>query len=217
MADKVQTAYQQSLSVYDDVITGRKWWSQLYLKLFWDGVDDNKIAKQVLSYIPNDFSGKLLDVPVGTGVFTQQRYQQLSAADIQALDYSSEMLDIAKQRFVDLSNVTLVQGDVGDLPYPDDHFDIVLSMNGFHVFPDKEKAWSETTRVLKTGGLFMGCFYVANQSKRTDLIVKLLSLKGWFTPPFETMESLKNKLTSRYSEIELSVEGANAYFCAVKK
>ena len=31
-------------------------------------------------------------------------------------------------------------------------FDIVLSMNGFHAFPDKKKAFRETHRVLKPGG-----------------------------------------------------------------
>ncbi|MBQ7979129.1 MAG: hypothetical protein IJ248_05205, partial [Candidatus Methanomethylophilaceae archaeon] len=56
--------------VYDDLLTRSKWWSRLYMDVFWDGIDDNEIAAKTLSYIPDDFSGKLLDVPVGTGVFT---------------------------------------------------------------------------------------------------------------------------------------------------
>jgi len=37
-------------------------------------------------------------------------------------------------------------------------FDIVLSLNGFHAFPDKEAAYRETYCVLKPGGIFCGCF-----------------------------------------------------------
>ena len=57
-----------------------------------------------------------------------------------------------------LKNVTFRQGDVGALPYEDDTFDIVLSLNGFHAFPDKEAAYREVSRVLKSGGTFCGCF-----------------------------------------------------------
>jgi ubiquinone/menaquinone biosynthesis C-methylase UbiE len=46
-----------------------------------------------------------------------------------------------------------MQGDVGNLKFSNETFDIVLSMNGFHAFPDKEKAFSETARVIKKGGI----------------------------------------------------------------
>lgn len=71
----------------------------------------------------------------------------------------------------------------------DSSFDIVLSMNGFHAFPDKEKAFRETWRVLKPGGKFIACFYIKGKSGITDSLVKnVLSKKGWFTPPFQTEE-----------------------------
>lgn len=48
-----------------------------------------------------------------------------------------------------LENVTFRQGDVGALPFDDASFDAVLSLNGFHAFPDKEAAYREVFRVLK--------------------------------------------------------------------
>ena len=63
--------------------------------------------------------------------------------------------------------MTFRQGDVGALPYEDDTFDIVLSLNGFHAFPDKEAAYREVFRVLRPGGTFCGCFYVMGEHKRT--------------------------------------------------
>jgi len=71
MADKIKKSYKFSKSFYDDAITQGKWWSKLYFKLLWGGVDDNEIARQVLGWIPDDFSGKLLDIPVGTAVNRQ--------------------------------------------------------------------------------------------------------------------------------------------------
>ena len=51
-----------------------------------------------------------------------------------------------------LQNVSFRQGDVGALPFEDGSFDAVLSLNGFHAFPDKEAAYRETFRVLRPGG-----------------------------------------------------------------
>ena len=36
--------------------------------------------------------------------------------------------------------------------------DTVVSMNGFHAFLDKQKAFHEIWRVLKPGGDFIACF-----------------------------------------------------------
>ena len=66
------------------------------------------------------------------------------------------------------------QGDVGALPFGDGSFDIVLSLNGFHAFPDKEAAWREIFRVLRPGGTFCGCFYVRGQNRHTDRMIRRL-------------------------------------------
>lgn len=217
MADKIQDAYESSKNIYDGVLTQGNFFSRMYIKLFWSGTDDNEIARKVLSYIPDDFSGKLLDVPVGTAVFTQHKWSSLKNAHITCLDYSTDMLEQAKRRLDGKAHINFIQGDVGNLQMDNESFDIVLSMNGFHAFPDKQKAFSETCRVLKSGGDFIACFYIRGKSKRTDWLVKnILAKKGWFTPPFQTEEELKNTLQKMYKEVELHIDGSMAYFHCVK-
>lgn len=217
MADKIQDAYESSKNIYDGILTQGNFFSRMYIKLFWSGTDDNEIARKVLSYIPDDFSGKLLDVPVGTAVFTQRKWSSLKNAHITCLDYSTDMLEQAKRRLDGKAHINFIQGDVGNLQMDDESFDIVLSMNGFHAFPDKQKAFRETCRVLKSGGDFIACFYIRGKSKRTDWLVKnILAKKGWFTPPFQTEEELKNTLQKMYKEVKLHIDGSMAYFHCVK-
>ena len=217
MADKIQDAYESSKNIYDGVLTQGNFFSRMYIKLFWSGTDDNEIARKVLSYIPDDFSGKLLDVPVGTAVFTQRKWSSLKNANITCLDYSTDMLEQAKRRLDGKAHINFIQGDVRNLQMDDESFDVVLSMNSFHAFPDKQKAFSETFRVLKSGGDFIACFYIRGKSKKTDWLVKnILAKKGWFTPPFQTEEELKNTLQKMYKEVELHVDGSMAYFHCVK-
>ena len=217
VSDKIQNAYRSSKNIYDDVLTQGSFWSRQYIRFFWSGTDDNEVAERVLSYVPDDFDGTLLDVPVGTAVFTEKKWKSLSKAKITCLDYSADMLEKAKQRLGDCGHISFVQGDVGDLPLEDQSCDIVMSMNGFHAFPDKKRAFRETYRVLKKGGSFIACFYIKGKSKRTDWLVKnVLSRKGWFTPPFPTEEQLLKVLHKLYEDVEYHVDGSIAYFRCVK-
>ena len=217
MTDKIKDAYQSSKNIYDDVLTQRNFFSRLYTKVFWSGTDDNEISRKVLSYIPEDFDGKILDVPVGTAVFTERKWKSLSEAQIICLDYSEDMIARARKRLQERANISCFQGDVGNLPLDNNSFDIVLSMNGFHAFPDKKKAFQETWRVLKPGGKFIACFYIKGKCRITDWLVKnILSKKGWFTPPFPTEEQLQNILNRLYKDIDFHIDGSMVYFCCTK-
>ncbi len=83
---------------------------------------------------------------MGTALFTASKYKCMKNAQITCLDYSEDMMKFAAKKFrnADIKNVTCLQGDVGALPFEDNSFNAVLSMNGFHAFPDKEAAFRET-------------------------------------------------------------------------
>ena len=216
MEKKIQKAYEDSKNVYDDILTHDSFLSKIYNKIFWNGVNDNEISDKLLSNIPNDFSGKILDIPVGTAIFTSKKWNNLKKSNIICIDISIDMLRIANKR-INQPNISLIKGDVGQLPFEDNFFDIVFSMNGFHAFPDKEKAFNETWRVLKKGGYFIGCFYIKGESKITDwLINTILSKKGWFSPPFYTKDEIKNLLSLKYFDIKIYNDGSIAYFNCIK-
>ena len=78
---------------------------------------DYAYLEEAMSGIPEHFSGKLLEVPVGTGILTMPVYQTMPEADITCLDYSPDMMRQAREKAdrLHLKNVTFRQGDVGAL------------------------------------------------------------------------------------------------------
>ena len=217
---KQNRAYSKITNRYDDVLTARKWWSRIYMNCIWK-VDDNLVAKEVLEMLPDDFQGEVLDIPVGTAVFTAEKFRNMQNSNIIGVDYSKDMLAVAKERISckKIENVTLQQGDVLDLQFEDERFDAVLSMNGFHAFPsDKQKAFSETYRVLKWGGVFLGCFYIKGERYIADGIVRtILNKKGFFTPPHFTKEEAIELLKSLYGEkVEVRNDRSMLIFKCVK-
>ncbi len=220
--EQIRKAYKASgsmASFYDGMMTYSTLTGKLICRLVWnmDGEKNLRYLERALSGVPEDFAGRLLEVPVGTGVLTMPVYRDLPDADITCLDYSADMMAAAQRRAegLNIKNICFTQGDVGALPFPDESFDIVLSLNGFHAFPDKEAAYRETYRVLKKDGTFCGCFYIRGGCKRTDWFIRhLYQPKGFFTAPYETEESLRQRLRSLYSKAEVSrVEGMGCFRC----
>ena len=210
-------------SLYDGMITCSTLSGKAVCRLVWamNKAENDAYLEKAMSGIPEHFSGKLLEVPVGTGILTMPVYQTMPEADITCLDYSTDMMRQAREKAerLHLKNVTFRQGDVGALPYADDTFDIVLSLNGFHAFPDKEAAYREVFRVLRPGGTFCGCFYVRGQNRRTDWLIRRLYVpKGWFTPPFETAESLRRRLEETFGPAKVrTVQGIASFVCRKAK
>ena len=220
--EQIKNAYHLTgghAGFYDGMMTYSTVPGKAICRIVWnmDAEKNYRYLERALSGVPENFTGKLLEVPVGTGVLTIPIYRDLPEAEIICLDYSPDMMSAAKERaeHAGIRNVRFVQGDVGALPFEDGSFDIVLSLNGFHAFPDKEAAYRETFRVLKPGGTFCGCFYVQGGCKRTDWFIQhLYQPKGFFTPPYETEVSLRQRLSGMYAEVNVTgVEGIGCFRC----
>ena len=206
---------------YDGMITCSTLSGKAVSRLVWamNKAECDDYLEKALSGIPSNFTGKLLEVPVGTGILTMPVYKTMPDADITCLDYSSDMMKQAQEKAsrLNLNNITFQQGDVGALPYENGTFDVVVSLNGFHAFPDKEAAYREVFRVLRPGGTFCGCFYVKGEHKRTDWFVRHVYEKiGFFTPPYETASSLKNRLERMYAAVTLGNVKSMAWFICRK-
>ncbi len=100
----------------------------------------------------NNYSGKLLDVGVGTGLALPHYGPQLSVTGV---DLSGEMLERAKTRVKKAHSANieaLLEMDASHLKFADETFDIVMATYVLTVVPDPVKVVEELARVTKPGG-----------------------------------------------------------------
>lgn len=72
------------------------------------------------------------------------------------LDFTPQMLDKARKNVAKLgfSNVEFVEGDIEEMPLDSNQFDVVVSNCVLNLVPNKQKAFEQIYRVLKSGGKF---------------------------------------------------------------
>lgn len=92
----------------------------------------------------------LLDAGCGTGGMLGMIRQNFPDADLTGIDASSHALELAAARHL---NATVRPADVHDLPFAENNFDFVLSLDVLsHAGVDDSLATHEMHRVLRPGG-----------------------------------------------------------------
>ncbi|MEK4251850.1 class I SAM-dependent methyltransferase [Paenibacillus sp. FSL W7-1287] len=95
----------------------------------------------------------VLDAVCGEGYLSRKMFAD--GAKVKAFDFSSRMVEVAKQKSKGF-NIPILQGDFQDLSMiKDNEFDIVISNMVIHDLPYHNLAIGEAYRVLKPGGIFV--------------------------------------------------------------
>lgn len=97
--------------------------------------------------------GRILDAGCGGGEMAYQLAQVLPKAEVVGLDLPGPLLEIAEEAAEAVPNLKIKKGDVQKMPFEDNWFDVVVSMNVFHAVDDPVAMLNEIERVLKPGGV----------------------------------------------------------------
>jgi len=97
---------------------------------------------------------KILDAGFGTGRFCFALARDLPESEVHGLDISQNLVGDANRaaRHLELNNARFHQGDILNMPFPDDTFDVVFNEGVIEHLPNYEKAFREMVRVAKPGG-----------------------------------------------------------------
>jgi SAM-dependent methyltransferase len=97
----------------------------------------------------------VLEIGFGPGHALEMLAMSRPLSLVAGIDHSHLMVARARRRLNGRRGdaaLDLRLGDAGDLPFPDERFDVVFAVNSFHQWPDQEGALAEMAGVLKRGG-----------------------------------------------------------------
>ena len=162
---------------------------------------------------------RVLDIPCGGGV-ALRGLKPGQGVEYVAADIAQSMLDrtmsAAERRGV-ADQVRPRLADVGDLPFEDGWFDLVVSFTGLHCFPDPARAVVELARVLKPGGVLTGSALLNDTGLHHEPIRRVGRVAGLLGPGCTGPELVSWLDAHRMADVVLERSGAIGYFRAVKR
>jgi ubiquinone/menaquinone biosynthesis C-methylase UbiE len=138
--NKSEKLWDMMSKMYDD---GTKKFAPLHIK----------VVENTKKYLkPNDI---VLECGCGTGTMTMDIASKVK--EVQAIDISSKMLDIAKRKALGykIKNVDFVHSTIFDERFATGSFDVILAFNVLHYLRDIQKSMGRINELLKPEGLFI--------------------------------------------------------------
>ena len=152
----------------------------------------------------------ILDAGCGTGVLLP--YLSAAAGDegsVEGFDYSQQMIDVAKDKFSHLANVTFTTGNVLKYAFPRKHYDVVCCLNFYpHIAEHSRDVIRRLYEALVPGGMLLIMHDLPRQA------VNAIHGGAPVLPPVDILEE---KLISAGFSIVMAMDTDRFYFIKVVK
>ena len=140
------------------------------------------VAEEIAAHYDLKAGDKILDIGCGKGFLLHEFTQAVPGVEVAGLDISTYGIEHAKEEVKPF----LTEGNCTSLPYPDNHFDFVYSINTFHNLEINElkAAVTEMERVSK-GKAWVNVESYRNEAEKANLLYWQLtcrsfhSVEGW--------------------------------------
>ncbi len=115
-------------------------------------VVNNWNLKNLKSYLDHKSIKNCLDLGCGTGRLSKDLLT--ISSEVYGLDASEEILKVASKKYSQTPNLKWFLGEVTNIPFSNDFFDLVVVNGALHHFFALPQVCKEINRVLKPGGVF---------------------------------------------------------------
>jgi len=137
------------------------------------------VAEEMVKYYDLKLGGKILDVGCGKGYLLYEFTRAIPRVEVAGLDISQYAIDNASEEV----KPSLQVGNAIDLPYEDNSFDLVVSINTLHnlYIYDLQRALQEIERVGKEHKYIVVDSYRTEREK-VNLLYWQITCECFYTP-----------------------------------
>ena len=145
-----------------------------------DGFSNKDQIDMILQYIPQKDDVHILDIGCGNGKMLGY-LQKNTKACIHGFDYSEEAIITAKALFTE--NAEFREGIIGQIEYPEEKFDVIISMDTLYFATDMTDFVAQVKKWLKNDGVFFvgyqeGDVIPKTPNAHTTMLAKALKSNG---------------------------------------
>lgn len=164
--------------------------------------------------IPND--AVALDIGCGGGNALKMLSARIPDGKLYGIDYSETSVEVAQknnEKDVKSGKMIILHGSVSDLPFDEDIFDLIVTVESYFFWPDLAHDFREVRRVLKSKGTFA---VIAEMYKHKEQDAEQLEIIDKLHMHNNTPEELKDMLLAAgFSQAEVHTMPVEGRICAI--
>ena len=146
-----------------------------------------------LGHVTFGYHDKILDIGCGGGATLHRLHDNLPEATLYGLDYSrTSLLKCSEEnaKAIKHGKLNLVHSSVENMPFSDDAFDKIITVESFYFWPDPGENLKEVYRILKPGGRFLLISEVYDNGELSEYSMNNIRNYHLFNPTPEEFQEL---------------------------
>ena len=151
------------------------------------------VTEWALSFMDPTGAKQLLDIGCGGGATIGRLARLAPEAKVTGVDYSPVSVQESKdynENLIREGRVEVIEASVEELPFADDTFDRITTVESFYFWPDPQENLKEVRRVLKPGGRFFLIADIYGKAGLDQAVLDNVELYDLFNPSKEEFHIL---------------------------
>lgn len=158
---------------------------------------------------------RFLDIGCGGGETLKTVSKLIPNAMLTGVDYSELSVGLTRKNnadLVDSGKLTVTWADVADLPFADESFDRIITVESFYFWSDPQNDLREVCRVLSKGGVFLIVADVYGDAELTPENIASIEKYNLFNPTLAEFESLLKN--AGFRDVSIHTKKGTSWICA---
>lgn len=175
-----------------------------------------EVTGWALSFWHINEDDNILDIGCGGGMTLFRMAQEIKTGYLTGLDYSKVSVNTSQE--VNKENIlngkmTIVEGNVESLPFEENTFDKIITVESFYFWPNPQENLKEVLRVLKEDGTFLLVADIYNKEGLDEKTLNNIKEFKMFNPTKEEYYTLFKNAGFK----EISINTKDTWICILGK
>ena len=160
----------------------------------------------------------VLDIGCGGGANLKRMSDCVTTGHLTGVDYSETSVQTSRQtneEAIKAGKMDISQGSVEKLPFADDSFDKITTVESFYFWPDPPENLKEVSRVLKKGGTFLLIAEIYERPDISPATRENIKHYNLYNPTPETFETIFCK--AGFTAVTIHIAPKEGWICVEGK
>lgn len=177
-------------------------------------IEHYELTGWALEYFVYNESDQILDIGCGGGRTLNRMAEHIGSGHLTGIDYSEVSVNLSRltnQEYITDGRMDIVQASVEKMPFDDNSFDKIITVESFYFWPNPGENLKEVYRVLKPAGKLLLVSEIHDCDELTDKQRENIKKYNLYNPSLETFDGLMKN--AGFDKVQVHTKEDTCWVC----